>query len=115
MEIEIVFEDIPSKLKYWKIYKGWLRRKSGKDCVDNRQGAGYYLPIGVVCGAPLIGKIEEQAMESGKTMIKKLLSYENCRDPWDMTKSSDWQYIGYKGETPWAEMRWPEYLKLHTG
>ena len=113
-EFEINFTDILSKIKYWKLYRRWRNRKTDKPYVDNTQGAGHYLFIGFGAST-LIGSVEEQKMESGKIMLKKLLSYETFRNPKNMTRSSKWQYIGYKDETPFSEMEWPEYLKLFTG
>lgn len=89
----------------------WYKRRKGQPIVDYRKGCGYYITVGLLGYNP-IGKTEEWKMESGKTMIVKLLDYERFSDPWDMIKESEWQYIGFKGEKPFAELTLREYLKI---
>ena len=98
--------------KYMQLYRQWLSRRRGDEICDREKGAGYYITLGLLFHDP-VGKTQVWEMKSGKKMIAKLLSYRGCGDPPDMVRSSKWQYIGYEGETPFAEMTWREYLAVH--
>ena len=95
-----------------KFLIGHYKRRNGCDIVDRIEGVGYYLTLGVIGCSPKYGDIKEWKMESGKTMTVKLLSYEACSDPYDMVKSSRWQYLGYKNEKLASEMSYKEALEM---
>lgn len=97
--------------EFSKLREQYEQRTSGKPVIDCIKGCGYYLPIGLI-GSKLEGRVETWGMRSGKKVMAKLIDYELCDDPHDMVRESRWQYIGYVGEKPFAEMTWEEYLEL---
>lgn len=60
----------------------------------------------------LPGSVRTQKMESGKSMRMRLINYSTYNDPHDMIKESSWQYLGYIGEIPFAELTLKQYLKM---
>lgn len=99
--------------RHWSLYKEWKGRREGKVYADFRRGCGYYLTLGLL-GHDVIKSNEcvEFKMKSGKVGLFKLVGYERYRDPDDMTKWSDWMFLGYKGETPVAEMSLYDFASL---
>lgn len=93
-----------------KLFFQWLKRRQGKPVVDYTKGCGYYLHTGLIFHDP---RKHEHVwkMTSGKEMRVKLLDYSTFTDPHDMVRESTWQYLGYVGEKPFAEMSFREYLK----
>ena len=98
-------------LKNWEIYKDWRRIRKGEKVINMRKGAGYYITVGLL-GANPIGIKEEWKMKSGKVALVELIEYDTFRDPSDMIKESRWHQSGYKGEKPFKEMKFEEYLEL---
>jgi len=98
-------------LKNWGIYKDWKQIRKGKKIINQRKGAGYYLPVGLLF-VKLIGRKEEWEMESGKIALVELVGYTTFRDPDDMIEESLWHQRGYKGEKPFKEMTFEEYLSM---
>lgn len=97
-------------IRNWEAYKSWKAIRRGEKPVNMKRGVGYYFPTGLLF-VKNIGRIDEIKMQSGRTAIAELIDYTLFRDPDDMIKSSLWHMSGYKGEKPFREMTFEEYLK----
>lgn len=97
-------KEIIKIIKNWKLYMEWKSTLVGKKKHYFSMGCGFY--------SHRIGREEEFEMKSGKRAVLKLHDYKMFRDPYDMVKSSTWEFSGYVGEKKLSNMTFDEYLNL---
>lgn len=107
-------KDLILKLRNWHIWKDYHNRAiRGNPVCDFTKGAGYYLETGLIFVNPYVYHTDDEwKMESGKTAIVKLINYKLFHDPDDMVESSEWQFLGYKGEKMIKDMSFAEYVEF---
>lgn len=103
-----------TNMKKIKSFIHWALVKIGIKLVDYKMGCGYYITGGWFPQKTLeIGDLRSMKMQSGRVGIYELLSYENYTDPWDMTKSSEWFFLGYEGDKLIKDCTFKEYLEKY--
>ena len=97
-------------IKNFKDYRQWLSIRNGKEPINMRRGAGYYITIGLLGHDPKKQNYTFD-MESGRTAFAKLISYTSFHDPDDMVEESFFHLYGYKNELPFKDMTFAQYLE----
>lgn len=101
---------LPKKWYLWWLFYVYIKLMRKR--LSFTKGAGFYLPLGLIMWKPK-EHIARQEMESGVTLISKLIDYRAFRDPDDMVEHSTWEIIGFPDTKPILECSFREFKEIY--